>query len=95
MTAGAHLVFGHRARSALGADVPIPLRAFTMAEPWVLDLKAPPVLGHLFSILVGPSGLAQLHCSDQVRRAWTRMASPIPLPSSSGLIHRGRVGNGL
>ena len=50
MTAGAHLVVRHRARSALVTDSPIPLRAFPMAEPWVLDRKSTPVLGHLFSI---------------------------------------------
>jgi hypothetical protein len=56
MTAGAHLVVGHRARSALATDYPTASRAFNMAEPWVQDPKAAPLLGHLFSIMVSPEG---------------------------------------
>ncbi len=42
MTAGAHLVLGHRARSALATDYPTPSAAFNMAEFWAQDLKAAP-----------------------------------------------------
>ncbi len=48
MTAGAHLVMKHRARSALAADYPTLSAAFQMAEPWVQDLRDAPVLGHFF-----------------------------------------------
>jgi hypothetical protein len=34
LTAGAHLVLGHRARSALATDSPSIFSMFTMAEPW-------------------------------------------------------------
>ena len=57
MTAGTHLVLGHRARSALATDYSTPSPPFNMAEPWVQDLKAAPVLGHLFP-LMSPEGLS-------------------------------------
>ncbi len=56
MSAGAHLVLGHRARSALATDYSTSSPAFNMVEPWVQDLKAAPVLGHLFPMM-SPEGL--------------------------------------
>jgi hypothetical protein len=51
MTAGAHLVLGHRARNTLATNYSTLSSTFHMAEPWVQDLKAAPVLGHLFPMM--------------------------------------------
>jgi hypothetical protein len=48
MTAGAHLVLRHRARSALATDSPTIFIAFNMAEPRWQGLNPAPVLGHFF-----------------------------------------------
>ncbi len=47
ITAGAHVVLRHRARSALGADSPhISSLAFSLAEPWD-PTQIDPELGHI------------------------------------------------
>jgi hypothetical protein len=48
VTAGAHLVMRHRARSALPTDTPSILIAVTMAEPWGQSVNPALALGHLF-----------------------------------------------
>jgi hypothetical protein len=58
VTAGAHLVLGHRARSALPTDRSPRSSMMNMAEPWAQNLKAAPVLGHLFPVLVSPEELS-------------------------------------
>ncbi len=48
VTAGAHLVIRHRARSALATDSPSIFVVSTMAEPRWQGLNPAPALGHLF-----------------------------------------------
>jgi hypothetical protein len=47
MTAGAHLVLTHRARSDLPTDIPSSSLAFNMADPRLRNLSASLVLGRL------------------------------------------------
>jgi hypothetical protein len=54
-TAGAHLVWRHRARSDLAAVRPSICIAFTVAEPWWLYVMVTPVLGHPVSWIQLPA----------------------------------------
>ncbi len=48
VSAGAHLVVGHRARSTLPAESSLVSISVNLAEPWGSSLTAAPVLGHFF-----------------------------------------------
>lgn len=73
ITAGAHLVLRHRARSALATDSPILFSPLNMAEPRVPFFSAAPALGHFFcsaqgdnrnvSAMARPTHLGPLSCA--------------------------------
>lgn len=79
MTAGAHLVAQHRARSALAADSALLFTLLDMAEPRESTSAALPVLGHFF--YRGPGD--DRNVSGRTNRTFLGL-----LPSAMGLASR-------